>query len=145
MLENNLKKSELLKQNAKKIIPHMTGTFSRAPSSFVEGVYPVFAASANGSHFIDVDGNDYLDYLCGIGPITLGYNYKAINDAIIQQLKDGILFSLPHPIEIELSELLSQTIPHAEMIKFEKSGSNIVTAAVRAARYITKRIKIAYS
>ena len=39
-----------------------------------------------------MDGNDYLDYLCGIGPITLGYNYKAVNDAIIQQLKDGILF-----------------------------------------------------
>ena len=79
MLENNLKKSELLKQNAKKIIPHMTGTFSRAPSSFVEGVYPVFAESANGSHFFDVDGNEYLDYLCGLGPITLGYNLSLIH------------------------------------------------------------------
>ena len=86
----------------------------------------------------------YLDYLCGIGPITLGYNYQKVNDAIIAQLKNGILFSLPHPLEVELSELISQTIPHAEMVKFEKTGSNAVTGAVRAARYITKRNKIAY-
>jgi len=80
----------------------------------------------------------------GLGPITLGYNYEAINKAIIEQLNDGILFSLPHPIEVELSELISQTVPHAEMVKFEKSGSNAVTGAVRAARAITKRDKIAY-
>ena len=144
MLENNLKKSELLKQNAKKIIPHMTGTFSRAPSSFVEGVYPVFAESANGSHFFDVDGNEYLDYLCGLGPITLGYNYEVVNNAIIEQLKKGIIFSLPHRLEVECSELMSKTIPFAEMVKFEKSGSNAVTGAVRVSRYITKKDKIAY-
>ena len=54
------------------------------------------------------------------------------------------MFSLPHPLEVELSELISQTIPHAEMVKFEKTGSNVVTGAVRAARYITKKNKIAY-
>ena len=143
-MPKNLTNSNKLQDRASKVIPHLTGTFSRNAHSFVEGVFPVYVKSANGSHFIDVDGNDYLDYLCGIGPITLGYNYKAVNDAIIQQLKDGILFSLPHPIEVELSELLTRTIPHAEMVKFEKSGSNVVTAAVRAARYITKRNKIAY-
>ena len=144
MNKNNLKNSEDLKQKAKKLIPHLTGTFSRAASSFVEGVYPVYAKSANGSHFFDVDGNEYIDYLCGLGPITLGYNYKIVNDAIIEQLKNGILFSLPHPLEVECSELISKVIPFAEMVKFEKSGSNAVTGAVRAARYITKRNKIAY-
>ena len=69
---------------------------------------------------------------------------KSVNDAIINQLKNGILFSLPHPLELELSELMCQTIPHAEMVKFEKSGSNAVTGAVRAVRAITKRDKIAY-
>ena len=96
-MPKNLTNSNKLQDRASKVIPHLTGTFSRNAHSFVEGVFPVYVKSANGSHFIDVDGNDYLDYLCGIGPITLGYNYKAVNDAIIQQLKDGIMFSLPHP------------------------------------------------
>ena len=140
----NLQNSNNLKEKAAKIIPHLTGTFSSAPSSFVEGVYPVYAKSALGSHFTDVDDNEFIDYLLGLGPITLGYNYPAVNEAIIQQLKNGILFSLPHKIEVDTAELISQTIPHAEMIKFEKSGSNAVTGAVRAARAITKKEKIAY-
>ena len=59
-------------------------------------------------------------------------------------MKQGILFSLPHPIEVECSEEISRIIPNAEMVKFEKSGSNAVTGAVRAARYLTKKNKIAY-
>jgi len=143
-MKRNLNNSNILKERAKRVIPHLTGTFSRSAPHFVEGVYPVYVKSANGSHFIDVDGNEYIDYLCGLGPITLGYNYKKVNDAIINQIKNGILFSLPHPVEVELSELICNVIPHAEMVKLEKSGSNAVTGAVRAARAITKRNKIAY-
>jgi len=143
-LITNLTNSNELKERARKVVPHLTGTFSRAAPHFVEGVYPVYIESGQGSHFTDVDGNEYLDYLCGLGPITLGYNYEVVNEAIINQLKKGILFSLPHRIELEASELVSQTIPNAEMVKFEKSGSNAVTGAVRAARAITKRNKVAY-
>lgn len=143
-MPRSISKSNALKERARKIIPHLTGTFSRAAPSFVEGVFPVYVSSAKGSHFTDVDGNDYLDYLCSLGAITLGYNYDIVNNAVIDQLKKGILFSLPHPIEVELSELLVNIIPNAEMVKFEKSGSNAVTGAVRCARYITKRDKIAY-
>ena len=143
-MERKLEKSFSLKERSKKVIPHLTQTFSRAAPAFVEGVYPVYAEKGNGSHFTDVDGNEYLDYLLGLGPITLGYNYPAMNNAILNQLKNGILFSLPHKIEVELSELLCKTIPNAEMVKLEKSGSNSVTEAVRAARAITKKEKIAY-
>jgi glutamate-1-semialdehyde 2,1-aminomutase len=139
-----LKKSNNLKERADKVIPHQTGTFSRGAASFIKGVYPIYAQRANGSKFFDVDGNEYLDYLCGLGPITLGYNYSKMNDAIIKQLQKGILFSLPSPEEVELSELLCKTIPYAEMVKFEKSGSNAVTGAIRAARAITRKEKIAY-
>lgn len=139
-----LTNSKKLKIKAKRLIPAQTQTFSRSATTFVEGVYPVYAKSAHGSHFTDVDGNKFLDYLMGLGPITLGYNYKKVNSAITKQLKKGIIFSLPHPIEIELTELLCKTIPYTEMVKFEKSGSNAVTGAVRAARAITKKNKIAY-
>ena len=140
----NLQNSINLKDRAAKVIPHITGTFSSAPSSFVEGVYPVYAKHGNGSHFTDVDNNEFIDYLLGLGPITLGYNYPVVNEAIIQQIKNGILFSLPHKIEVETAEIISQIIPNTDMVKFEKSGSNAVTGAIRAARAITKKNKIAY-
>ena len=139
-----LEKSFKLLEISRQFIPGLTQTFSRAATSFVEGVYPVYAKSGKGSHFTDVDDNEYLDYLLGLGPITLGYNYKTVNDAIIDQIHNGILFSLPHPLELELSELICKIVPNAEMVKFEKSGSNAVTGAVRAARAITGRDKIAY-
>ena len=140
----NIKKSSSLKERARKVVPHLTGTFSRAAGAFVEGVYPVYAKSGNGSHFFDVDGNEYIDYGMSLGPITLGHNYEPMNQAIINQLKEGVLFSLPHPIEVELSEKISQIIPHTDMVKFEKTGSNAVTGAVRAARAHTNCEKIAY-
>lgn len=144
MMEDNIDTSLNYTEKARRLIPHQTGTFSRATSSFIEGVYPTYVKSGNGSHFTDVNGVEYIDYLMALGPITLGYNYDVVNNAIIEQLKQGILFSLPHPIEVELSEKISSIIPHAEMVKFEKSGSNAVTAAVRAARAFTKKDKIAY-
>jgi len=133
-----------LLEKSRKIIPSQTQTFSRSASSFVEGVYPVYVSHANGSKFVDVDGNEYLDYLLGLGPITLGYNYEPVNNAILSQLKKGILFSLPHYSEVELSEQISSIVPNAEMVKLEKTGSNAVTGAVRVARSYTKREKIAY-
>ena len=143
-MKHNFEQSNNFKNNARKIIPHQTGTFSRAASSYVEGVFPTYITSGKGSHFTDVDGNEFIDYLMGLGPITLGYSYPAVNEAIIEQVKQGILFSLPHKIEYEVSELISSVIPHAEMVKFEKTGSNAVTASVRAARAFTKKDKIAY-
>jgi len=140
----SLTNSNKLKEKARELYPAMTGTFSRTASSFVEGVYPVYANSANGAYFKDVDDNDYLDLVCSFGPISLGHNYPIVNDAITKQITKGILFSLPHPVEIELSELICKNIPNADMVKFEKSGSNAVTGAVRAARALTKKNKIAY-
>jgi glutamate-1-semialdehyde aminotransferase len=140
----NLEESFKLLERAREVIPHQTQTFSRAASSFVEGIYPVYIDHASGSHFTDVDGNIFLDYLLGLGPITLGYAYPTVDSSIISQLKKGILFSLPHRIEVEVSELVSQIIPYADMVKFEKTGSNAVTGAVRAARSFTNRDKIAY-
>ena len=131
-------------EKSKTLIPGLTQTFSRAAPTFVQGCYPVYAKSANGSHFFDVDGNEFIDYLMALGPITLGYNYPLVNQAVIDQLKNGVIFSLPHPIEIQVSELISEIIPNAEMVKFEKTGSNAVTGAIRAARALTKREKIAY-
>ena len=140
----HLSKSFELFEKSKKIIPSITQTFSRGPYTFVEGVFPIYAEKAQGCHFFDVDGNEYIDYLSGLGPVVLGYSYPEVNNAILNQLKKGIIFSLPHKLEIELSELLCEIIPSAEMVKFSKTGSGAATGAVRGARAITKRNKIAY-
>ena len=134
---------ELLK-NARKLIPSITQTFSRAPYTFVENAFPVYAEKAKGSHFFDVDGNEFIDYLCGLGPVILGHGYDRVDEAIKQQLENGIIFSLPHKLELDVSELICKVFPSAEMVKFSKTGSGSATGAIRGARAITKKNKIAY-
>jgi len=139
-----LKKSNAYLKRAKNIIPALSQTFSKAPYSYVQGTYPVYLKSGKGSHVFDVDNNEFIDYVLGLGPITLGYAYPAVDNAIKKQLKDGISFSMPHYLEVELSEKLSKIIPGADMVRFAKTGSDAGTAAIRAARAITKKDKILY-
>jgi len=137
------KSFEYLKR-AKKLIPVCSQTFSKSYRWFPFGVYPVYLQRGEGSHVWDVDGNEYVDFILGLGVITLGYNYPAVNQAIMRQLDDGIIFSLPHPLEIEVSELLNKVIPCAQMVRFSKTGSEVTSAAIRAARAYTGRDKIAF-
>lgn len=134
---------KLLKK-AVSLIPALSQTFSKAPYSYVEGVYPAYLSHGRGSHVFDVDGNEYIDYVLGLGPITLGYNYRKVNAAIVKQLKKGISFSMPHYLEVDASEKINSLIPAAEMVRFSKTGSDAGTAAIRAARALTKRDNIAY-
>ena len=86
-LEKNLTNSINYFEKSKKLIPSLTQTFSRAAYTFVEGSFPVYAKNADGSHFTDVDGNEYVDYLCGLGPIILGHKYKRVDDAIKKSIE----------------------------------------------------------
>ncbi|NQT71910.1 MAG: aminotransferase class III-fold pyridoxal phosphate-dependent enzyme [Chloroflexi bacterium] len=138
-----LTKSIKYLERAKKIIPAGTQTFSKGPTQYVQGIAPIYLQKGKGSHIFDVDGNEYIDYPMALGPITLGYCYPAVDKAIIAQLQDGITFSLMHPLEIDLAELLIDTIPCAEMVRFGKNGSDVTSGAVRLARAYTNRDKIA--
>lgn len=140
----SFKNSKRLVNKAKRLIPALSQTFSKAPYSYVEGVYPTYLSRGKGSHVFDVDNNEYIDYVLALGPVTLGYSYPSVNRAIKKQLKDGISFSMPHYLEVELSEKLHQTIPGTDMVRFTKTGSDAGTAAVRAARANTKKEKILY-
>jgi glutamate-1-semialdehyde 2,1-aminomutase/spore coat polysaccharide biosynthesis protein SpsF len=138
-LENSkkfLKKSE-------KLIPACTQTFSKGPTQFVRGIAPNFVSRGEGCKIWDVDGNEFIDYTMGLGPAILGYNYPAVNEAIITQLREGITFTLPHKIEVELAEILVNTIPCAEMVRYGKNGSDATSGAIRVARAFTGREKIA--
>ena len=139
-----LKNSKKYLKRARKIIPALSQTFSKAPYSYVEGVYPAYLSHGRGSHVFDVDNNEYIDYVLGLGPIILGYNYSAVDKAIKKQLSKGISFSIPHYLEVEASEEICSVIPGAEMVRFAKTGSDAGTAAIRVARAFTKRDNIAY-
>jgi glutamate-1-semialdehyde aminotransferase len=74
-----------------------------------------------------------------IGPLSLGYAYDKVDEAIKEQLKDGIIFSLMHPLEVEVAELIHKVVPNAESIRYSKVGAEVTSAAVRLARAYTKR------
>ena len=124
------------------LIPAGTQTLAKGPSQFSEGIAPKYLAKGKGAKVWDVDGNEYLDYNMGIGPIILGYCHAEVDRAIAGQLKNGISFSLMHPLEVELAELMRDCIPNAECVRFSKTGCDVTTAAVRLARAFTGREKI---
>jgi len=143
VLDRKLAKSNEYWARAERIIPAGTQTFSKGPTQYVQGVAPIYLQRGKGSHVVDVDGNEYIDYVMALGPVTLGYCYPRVNEAIIRQLEQGISFSQMHPLEVELSELMCGLIPCAEMVRFGKNGSDVTSAAVRVARAYTGREKIA--
>lgn len=138
-LKNGIKKSNELYERAKKVIASGTNTFSRGPGVFPDGVSPKFLSKQFGSHVWDVDGNEYIDMVMGCGPVTIGHNHPAINDAIKNQMENGILFSMLNPLEVEVAEKLVDCIPCAEMVKFSKNGSDVCAASIKLARHVTEK------
>jgi glutamate-1-semialdehyde 2,1-aminomutase/spore coat polysaccharide biosynthesis protein SpsF len=136
------KSREWLRRSSRRI-PGCAQTFSKAPISFVQGVAPSFLSRAKGAYVWDVDGNRYIDFILGLGPAILGHSDDAVNAAIREQLEAGTAFSLPHPVEVELAELLCEIIPCAEMVRFGKNGSDVTAAAVRVSRAYTGRDLVA--
>ncbi|QKJ28838.1 aminotransferase class III-fold pyridoxal phosphate-dependent enzyme [Mucilaginibacter mali] len=134
--------SDKLYERALKVQHPITQTLAKGPGQFTKGVAPKYIVKGAGSHVWDVDGNEYIDFNSAIGPISLGYAYPVVDDAIRQQLNDGITFSLMHPLEVELSELITQVIPNAETVKISKTGADVCSAAIRVARAFTGRDKV---
>lgn len=120
-------------------IPGASQTFSKATSQFVQGVAPTFLTRGQGCRVWDVDGNEYLDYPMGLAPVVLGHADPDVTAAVARQMQDGTAYSLPHPLELEVAELLCEVIPCAEMVRFGKNGSDATAGAVRLARAVTGR------
>jgi glutamate-1-semialdehyde aminotransferase len=130
-----LTKSNSHLKRALRYIPEATQTKSKGYNRFPE-LYPKFIDRGLGSKVWDADDNEYIDWIMGLGPITLGYD-------LIHPQQSGV-FSLPSPREAELAELLCDIIPCAEMVRFGKNGGDATMAAVRLARAVTGRELVAY-
>jgi glutamate-1-semialdehyde 2,1-aminomutase len=122
---------------AKNLTPLAAQTYSKSYRYHTFGNAPIFLSHGKGSKVWDIDGNRYIDFVCALGPVTVGYNNRKINSSISRQLKKGITFSLPHPISILLAEKLTKIIPGVEMVRFLKNGADATFAAVKLARAYT--------
>lgn len=144
-LTNNfpsIQKSNDLYNRAIGLIPSVTQTLAKGPTQWINGVAPKYLVKGQGSHVWDVDGNEYIDYLMAVGPLSLGYSYPEVDAAIRKQLEDGITFSMMHPLEVEVAELIREVIPNAEAVRYSKTGADVTSAAVRLARAYTGKYKI---
>lgn len=135
--------SKKMLNKAKKIIPLASQTFSKSYKLFDENFFPLFAKEGTNQFIKDVDGNIFLDFVNGLGSVSVGYSIKKIDDKIKKSMDKGITFSLSHPLEHEVSKKLIKIIPSAEMVRFGKNGTDANSAAIRLARYYTGRDYIA--
>jgi glutamate-1-semialdehyde 2,1-aminomutase len=130
-------KSEKMYESAKDIFAMGVGSqvqsFSRP--------HPIYMTHGKGSKLYDVDGNEYIDYLLNYGPNILGHSSEVLKKAVIDQLDKGTAYGEPHPLQVEVSKMLIDTVPSYEMVNFSNTGSEAVQASIRIARAHTGRIK----
>ena len=102
--------------------------------------YPPFVASGDGSRVTDVDGNEYVDYLMGLGPLLFGHRPPEITAAVVKAVQElGTVFGLPYELEAEAARKVIDAVPSVDMVRFASSGSEAVGTAVRLARAVTGR------
>jgi glutamate-1-semialdehyde 2,1-aminomutase len=107
------------------------------------GPYPVFMECGEGSKIYDIEGNEYIDYLCAFGPLMLGHRPRKIIDAVKNVLDtQGSMLGAPHKLEYEVAELMTEAVPCLELVRFNNSGSEAVMSAIRLARAYTGKEKI---
>src|SRR3972149_10353953 len=126
--------SEKMLEQALRTIPHGSQTFSKSKTQYPFGVSPYFITKGHGSHVWYADGNEYVDFINSLAAVTLGYNDPDVTAAVRTQLEDGIIFSLPHPIEMQVAEKILEMVPCAEMVRFGKNGSDATSGAYNVVR-----------
>jgi glutamate-1-semialdehyde aminotransferase len=109
---------------------------------YPEGHAPLFLTHGEGGRVWDVDGNEYVDLVCALMPVVLGYRDPDVDEAVRRQLTKGISFSLATTLEADLAERLVDLIPCAEMVRFGKNGTDATSATIRLARAYTGRDRV---
>lgn len=133
-------KSKALFERAKKHIPGGVNSPVRAYGSV--GKTPRFIASAKGDRIVDVDGNEYIDYVCSWGPGILGHAPERVIKKVQEACELGLTYGAPTQKEVELAELIAELVPSMEVSRLVSSGTEAVMSAIRTARGYTGRDKI---
>ncbi len=133
---NNYKSREVFEKSCK-LMPGGVNSPVRAYGSV--GLIPPVVKSGKGSRIFDLDGNEYIDYVCSWGPMILGHAHPQVIDAITAAAEKGTSFGAPTENELLLAELISEAIPSMEMLRLVSSGTEAAMSAIRAARGYTGR------
>jgi len=134
------KKSEELFKEAVEYIPGGVNSPVRAFKSV--GMSPIFVERAEGSKIYDVDGNEYIDYICSWGPLILGHSNKELIQGIEEIVARGTSYGVPTEIEVKMAKLIVEAYPSVDMVRMVNSGTEATMSALRLARGFTKRNKI---
>src|SRR4029079_18728583 len=133
-------KSEQLFDEALRYIPG--GVNSPVRAFRAVGGKPFFVNRAKGARIYDVDGNDYIDYVCTWGPAIHGHAHPKIIQAVQQTAEHGTSFGIPNPLEVTMAKLICSAVPSVEKVRMCNSGTEATMSAIRLARGFTKRDKI---
>lgn len=129
-----------LRERAKSVIPG--GMYGHMNVANMPEGYPQFMARGVGSRMWDADDNEYIDFMCGWGPVVLGRQHSGVEAAVRKQLEIGDCMDGPSPIMVDLAEILVDLIPHADWVMLAKNGTDATTACVSIARAATSKRKI---
>lgn len=127
-------------ERAKKVIPSASQTYSKSYKHFAN---PVVIQKAEGSRVWDVDGSEYIDYICGLGSVILGHNHTGVSDAVKRQIDIGHCYPQVSTCEVDLAETIISVLGWPDKVRFMKNGSDATSAAIRVARSCTGRDYVA--
>ena len=133
-------KSQAIQERMRRFIPYGSSTCSKSARYMPDE--PGVIVRGDGCRVWDADGREFIDFRNSLGPITLGYRFPAVDDAIRARLDQGIIFGHPHPLEGEVAEMLCDVIPCAEKARFLKTGGEAMAACFRIARAYTGRDRV---
>lgn len=136
----NLPNDEDLRRRARRVIPN--GMWGHMNVARIPAAYPQYFARAKGCRLWDADGREYIDFMCSYGPMILGYGDPQVEQAAAAQRAEGDIFNGPSARLVELAELMSNTVVHADWAMFQKNGTDATTACAMIAREATGRRKI---
>ena len=131
------KKSSQLFERAQQVIPG--GVNSPVRAFRAVGGNPLFITRGQGSRIYDVDGHEYIDYVCSWGPLILGHCHPEVMEALRKVLETGTSYGAPTEREVELAELICETFPSIEKVRLTNSGTESTLAVLRLARGFTGR------
>lgn len=133
-------KSQQLFKEAVELIPGGVNSPVRAFKAV--GDFPVFIEKGEGSKLYDVDGNEFVDYICSWGPLLLGHQPASVTAAVQDALLKGSTFGAPTVLEVEIAKMIVDAVPSVEMVRMVNSGTEATMSAIRLARGYTKRNKL---
>src|SRR5215472_5489136 len=122
-------RSSSLYRRARELMPGGVNSPVRAMRAISRD--PIFIARGEGSKLVDVDGNEYIDWVSSWGPLILGHAHRGVVDAVVEAAVDGLTFGAPTEREVKLAEEITRRVPSIQMIRMTSSGTEATMSVLR--------------